>query len=498
VPAANSQRDALRLLVHSRHPIITIESSEEARIEALAFEVATELDIPFWTWSITQGLIRRGCEQPLYESEDPEKLLRNLAAIRGDGIYLLKDFARYLAHDKILRHVRELAASFREVRRSLIISAPVLNVPPELEDDAVRFPLELPGPEILLRVVQLALAELQPQHRFRQELNGEGLRQLAQSLCGLTSDEARRTLARCVLARNRCDAQTVADVLEAKRDSLRQEGTLAYLKSDDSFASVAGLNTLKQWLARRREALTPEGAAFGLEPPKGILVMGVQGCGKSLCAKAVAGEWKLQLARFDAGTLYDKFIGESEKRLRKSLEVAEKLAPLVLWMDELEKAFSATSASADVDAGLSQRLLATFLTWLQDRKPGVFIVATSNNISVLPPELLRKGRFDEIFFVDLPGHDARCQLYDIHLRRRGRDPQQFELEKLAAASEGFSGAEVEQSIVAALYTAFSRRQQLSTEVLLEELRQTHPLSVTRREDIARLRAWARDRAVSAD
>jgi SpoVK/Ycf46/Vps4 family AAA+-type ATPase len=311
-------------------------------------------------------------------------------------------------------------------------------------------------------------------------------------------DEARRTLAKCILERNKVDSRTASDVLEAKRDALRQEGTLTYLKADTNFADVADLRAMKEWLQKRRGALSVEGQRFGLEPPKGVLITGVQGCGKSLCAKAVAGEWSLQLARFDAGALYDKFIGESEKRLRKSLETAEKLAPIILWIDEIEKGFAATGSSADVDAGLTQRILATLLTWLQDRQPGVFLVATSNNIHALPPELLRKGRFDEIFFVDLPDAGARAELFKIHLKRRGRDSAGFDLAALASACEGFSGAEVEQAIVSALYTAFSKQQQLSTEIVVAECHATRPLSVTRREDVERLRDWARERAVPAN
>jgi len=496
-PAAD-KRDELRLLINSHHPIITFECSEESRIENLAADVAAELDVPFFGWSVTSGLVRRGTAQPIYETEDPEKALGNIAAMRGDAIFLLKDFARYLEQDRILRRTRELAASFREVRRSLLISAPVLKMPPELEDEAVPFRLELPDALLLLKVVQATIAELGAQATLKVELNQDGLQQLARNLAGLTMDEARRTVARCLLARSRVDAQSITDVLEAKRALLQQQGVLEYLRIDASFADVAGLGNLKEWLHKRRGALTPEGKRFGLEPPKGVLIIGVQGCGKSLSAKAVAGEWKLQLARLDAGSLYDKYIGESEKRLRRSLEIAQQLAPLVLWIDEIEKGFAATTSSADVDAGLSQRILATFLTWLQDRESGVFIVATSNDVSALPPELLRKGRFDEIFFVDLPDAAARQELFRIHLKRRGRELAQFDLVALAAASEGFSGAEIEQAIVSGMYTAFSQNQQLSTDVLLGELRATRPLSVTRHESIAALREWARDRAVAAN
>ncbi len=495
---APDKRDELRLLVNSRHPIISVETSEEKRIEDLLCDVAAELDIPFFTWTVTQGLLRKGTDQAMYETEDPEKMLGNMAKMRGDGIYLLKDFARYLDQDRLLRRLRELAASFREAKRSIVLSAPVLKLPAELDDDAVPFRIELPDDVLLLKVVQATIAEFGMQARIKVELDQAGLKQVAQNLSGLTMDEARRTLAKCILERNKVDARTVSDVLEAKRGALRQEGTLTYLKAEASFADVAGLHNLKEWLRKRRGALSAEGQKFGLEPPKGVLITGVQGCGKSLCAKAVAGEWSLQLARFDAGSLYDKFIGESEKRLRKSLEIAEKLAPLVLWIDEMEKGFAASGSSADVDAGLTQRILATFLTWLQDRKPGVFLVATSNNINALPPELLRKGRFDEIFFVDLPDAEARAELFKIHLKKRGRDPASFDLAAVASASEGFSGAEVEQAIVSALYTAFSKQAQLSTEILVAECHATRPLSVPRREEVERLRGWARERAVPAN
>jgi AAA+ superfamily predicted ATPase len=492
------KRDELRLLVNSRHPIITIETSEERRVEQLIGEVAAELDIPFLLWTVTTGLLRRGTDQPMYDTDDPWKALGTIAAMRGDGIFLLKDFVRYLEQDKILRRVRELAASFREVRRSLVLSAPVVKLPPELEDEAVGFHLELPDANQLQRIAMAAIAEVGTQQRVKNELDQAGLRQLAQNLSGLTLEEARRLLAKCVLRRGKVDAALLTEVLEAKRAYLRQEGVVEYLKVEQSFADVAGLQNLKEWLRKRRGALTPEGRQFGLDPPKGLLITGVQGCGKSLCAKAVAGEWALPLARLDAGALYDKYIGESEKRLRKSLEVVEQLAPVVLWIDEIEKGFAATGASADVDAGLTQRILATFLTWLQDRAGGVFIAATSNNISALPPELLRKGRFDEIFFVDLPGAGAREELFRIHLKRRGRASAGFDFGALAAASEGFSGAEIEQVIVAGLYTAFAQQGTLTTEILLAELRSTRPLSVTRAEDVAALRAWARERAVPAN
>jgi len=325
-----------------------------------------------------------------------------------------------------------------------------------------------------------------------------GIQQIAKNLSGLPYAEAMRTLRLCVLSQGKADAPLLDAVLDAKREVLRGDGLLETVRRDASFADIAGLQRLREWLGKRKSALTPEGQKFGLVPPKGILITGVQGCGKSLAAKAVAGEWGFELARLDAGALYDKFIGESEKRLRKALDLAQKMAPLVLWIDEIEKAFASAGSSGDADAGLSQRLLATLLTWMQDRESGVFLAATSNNISALPPEMLRKGRFDEIFFVDLPNPTTREALFALHLKKRGRDSDRFDLQKLSAASNGFSGAEIEQAIASGLYTAFAAKQQLTTDILLSELKSTQPLSVTRSEDIAVIREWAHTRAVPAD
>lgn len=497
VARPSKKKDELRLLINSRYPLIAVETSEESRVEELLRDIASELAISLFVWSVTTGLGRLD-GAPIYHTEDPDAAIASIALIKGDALFMLKDFARYCEQDKTCRRLRELAEGFRDARRSIIISGPSLKLPAELENDAIVFRLDLPDAALLLQVVNQTLAETARQSPFKIELDAAGLSQLAQALQGLTRDEAHRTLAKCLLARERADAALVADVLEAKRQILRQDGVLEYVKVSSNFSDIAGLASLKKWLEKRRGALTVEGRNFGLEPPKGILITGVQGCGKSMAAKAIASEWKLELAKLDAGALYDKYVGESEKRLHKALGVAEQLAPIVLWIDEIEKGFAATGAGSDVDGGLSQRLLATFLTWLQDRQSGVFIAATSNNLSLLPPELLRKGRFDEIFFVDLPDAHARAALFEIHLRKRGRDPAPFDLQALAVASDGFSGAEIEQSIVAALYTAFAQKQQLSTAIVLAELHTTRPLSVTRAEDIAALRNWARDRAVPAD
>jgi ATP-dependent 26S proteasome regulatory subunit len=496
-PSRPNKHDELRLLVNSRHPIITLETPEEERVEQLLLEVAAELAVPLYTWSVTAGLAKAH-GAPIYNTDNPEQALANVALIQGDAIFLLKDFARYCENDRVCRRLRELAEKFRAERRSIVITAAALQLPPDLRGDSVPFQLGLPTADELLPGVKNVLAEMNRTQQIPFALDIAGIAQLAQNLVGLPQEEAMRALRMCILARRRVDAGLLDAVLDAKRDALRSDGLLETVRRDASFADVAGLKRLREWIAKRKSALTPEGRRFGLEPPKGILITGVQGCGKSLAARSVAGEWGYEMARLNAGALYDKFIGESEKNLQKALELAQKLAPMVLWIDEIEKAFASAGSSGDADAGLSQRLLATLLTWMQDRESGVFLAATSNNISALPPEMLRKGRFDEIFFVDLPSAEVRCALFALHLKKRGRDVAIFDLPSLAAASEGFSGAEIEQAIVAGLYTAFSQKQQLTTEILVAEIRGTQPLSVTRAEDIQAIRDWAKTRAVPAD
>ncbi|HMD06662.1 MAG TPA: AAA family ATPase [Candidatus Acidoferrum sp.] len=495
--AKPNKHDELRLLVNSRHPIITVETPEEERFEQMLLDVAMELGVPFYEWSVTAGLAKfHGAA--IYNTEQPEQALANIPLIQGDAIFLLKDFGRYCDNDRICRHLRDLAEKFRTVRRAIVISAASMQLPAELAAEAAPFQLGLPTAEELLPGVKRVVAEISREQNIPVSLDFAGIGQAARNLAGLSEEEAIRTLRMCILARGHADTGLLDDVLDAKRKALKSDGLIETVRRDASFSDVAGLKRLREWIAKRKSALTPEGQRFGLVPPKGILITGVQGCGKSLAARAVAGEWGFELARLDAGALYDKFVGESEKKLHKALELAQKLAPIVLWIDEIEKAFASAGSSGEADAGLSQRLLATMLTWMQDRESGVFLAATSNNITVLPPEMMRKGRFDEIFFVDLPNIEVRAALFGLHLKKRGRDARSFDLAKLAAGSNGFSGAEIEQVIVAGLYTAFAQKQQLTTEILLAEIRATQPLSVTRAEEVESIRQWAKTRAAPAD
>lgn len=489
--------DALVLLINSRTPIVTIETNEEERIADLLTMSATKLGVPLYVWSVTEGLARLG-GAGIYGSDQPEQALANVAQIAGDAIFWLKDFARYCDNDRISRRLRDLADRFRTSRRSIVISSASIALPPELACETAAFEIGYPTADELLVGVRNVLADASLNGHSSATLDATTKMELARSLVGLAEQEAMRTLRKSLLLRGKADAGLIATVLAAKREALRADGLLTPERSDTSFADVAGLQHLRNWVDKRRNALTAEGQHFGLVPPKGVLITGVQGCGKSLAARAIAGEWRVELARLDAGALYDKFIGESEKNLHRVFEVAQKLSPVVLWIDEIEKAFASAGTSGEADAGLSQRLLAALLTWMQDRESGVFLVATSNNITTLPPEMIRKGRFDEIFFVDLPNAAERAALFALHLRKRQRDPALFDIASLSAASDRFSGAEIEAAILSGLYTAFDRKQQLTNEILLGELKATQPLSVTRAEEVEAIREWARTRAVPAN
>lgn len=495
MPPPNPCKD-IALLVDSEYPLIYLETWEETRATEILGLVAQDLNIPFYIWSVTTGFARAG-GAPIYNTQDPHQALATISSMNGDGLYMLRDFHKYLDQDVVVRKLRDLAGAFRRGKRSVVITSPVITIPVELEKDTARYTLSLPDAATLNALVTVTISDLSDRHRIFIGLPPEMTGEVVASLGGLTCDEARRILTQAVLQADRYDVATIDRIREAKGAFIKDQGVLEFIKVEDGLESVGGLSRLKEWLRKRRGAMTPEATHFGLEPPKGILITGMPGCGKSLCAKAVACEWKMQLLRFDSSTLYDKYIGESEKNLRKSLKVAEAVAPAVLWIDEIEKMFPQSSLTSDADGGVSLRIFGTFLNWMQERKSRVFVVATANNITILPPEFLRKGRFDEIFFVDLPSQEERRSIFQIQLIRHKQDQANFDLAQLAAATEGFSGSEIEQAISSSLYSAFSQKTGLSTEIIRKEIASTFPLSSTMRERLTDLREWARERAVPA-
>jgi hypothetical protein len=487
----------LELLVKSRYPLIAIQTWEEDRLTNALQYVGARLKLHVYEWTIGSAIRRRGMVTDTGDNgpQTPVDALRAVASL-GDGIFHMKDLHRFLGEPPVVRRLLDLAPTLEHDRRSIVVSATHVTLPAELEKRAAFFRLELPTLDELRSAAKRVVDDLRRDHRIAVELTPAEFEQLIDRLRGMTLFEAEHALTRTILRDSALNRDDLAAIVDMKRELLAKDGLLDYIPVEATLGAVGGFASLKAWLAKRRRAFTPEAKSFGIVPPKGILLCGVQGCGKTLAAKAVAHDWALPLLKMEPGRLYDKFIGESEKNFDKVLALAEGMAPCVLLIDEIEKGFASVS-SAESDAGLSRRLFGRLLGWLQDRKAPVFVVATSNAIDQLPPEMIRKGRFDEIFFIDLPTAAERKDIFAIHLGKRERDPARFDLDALAAAADGFSGAEIEQAVVSALYTAFAASSEVTTEILVGELRATRPLSVTRREDIAELRAWAADRAVPA-
>jgi hypothetical protein len=549
--------DRLKVLINSSTPIVVMETSEEMHAISLVRAACAELNMATFEWSIADGLLRSGTNTPpeppktaqqgvattiwnqgsralsqartalspsgsegdklaramissmgesapgtsggsIYNTREPVQALANMETMTVEAVYILKDFHRHMDDPVVVRRLRDVGQKFAANRKTVVITAPELTVPPELTTLVEYFDLPLPDRDRLREMIHDTFTRLSKTYTLKLQLDAAGVDAMSANLRGLSEEEAERAISQALVRRYALCPESVTDVLEAKKQLLRHSGMLEFIQAEDNMASVGGLENLKHWLSQRRGAWEDSAREFGLEPPRGMIVLGVQGCGKSLCARAVAGEWKLPLVKFDTSAVYDKYIGETEKRIRKVFQVAEGLAPCVLWIDELEKVFAGSGPdSASADAGVSSRLLASFLSWMQDRKAAVFVAATCNNVSVLPPELIRKGRFDELFFVDLPNKAERKQIFSIQLARRKRNPAEFDLEKVAAAAKGYSGAEIDAAVQGALYAAYSEKKPLTTLSLVDALAQTVPLSVTRAEEITPLRDWARARAVPA-
>src|SRR3989475_5917642 len=434
----------------------------------------------------------------IYNTLDPVQALATMETMTLEAVFVLKDFHRHVESPVVARRLRDVGQKFSANRRTLILTAPSISMPSELQSLVEYVDLPLPDPQRLWQLVEETFKRLSKAHTLQLKLDGSGVDAMAANLRGLTEEEAERAISQTLVARYALCPETITDVLEAKKELLRHSGMLEFIDTFENMASVGGLDNLKRWLAQRRGAWEDAAREFGLEPPRGVIILGVQGCGKSMCARAIAGEWKLPLVKFDTAAVFDKYIGETEKRIQKVFRVAEGLAPCVLWIDELEKVLAGSGPySASVDAGVSSRILAAFLGWMQERKAPVFVAATCNNVTALPPELIRKGRFDELFFLDLPNQSERKQIFAIQLNRRKRNPSEFDLDRIAAAAKGYSGAEIDAAVQTALYAAYSSKQPLSVQALLDALKGTVPLSTTRAEDIQALREWARTRAVPA-
>jgi hypothetical protein len=527
-----SPGERLKVLLNSSTPIVIMETVEEVRAVQLVRCASAELGLPVFEWNIADGLTRSGSNMPVIpnsapsnsmlslrdqgqravaaasaaleqaqtigNTREPAQVLAHLATMTIESVVILKDFHRHLDDPVVVRRLRDVAQRFCSNRHTLILTGTAVPLPPELESLVEYLQLPLPDAARLQQIVEDTFTTLAKTHSLKRKLDSTGVHAAAENLRGLTEEEAERAVSQAIIAHYGLVPEIITDVLEAKKSLLRHSGLLEFIDVPEKFAAVGGLENLKRWLQQRAGAWEESAHTFGLEPPRGVIILGVQGCGKSMCARAIAGEWQLPLVKFDNAAVFDKYIGETEKRIKKMFQVAEQLAPAVLWIDELEKVFAGSGASSSSsDAGVSSHVLASFLSWMQDRTAPVFIAATSNNVTALPPELIRKGRFDELFFVDLPNLADRRAILAIQLKCHKQDPGRFDLDRVAVTAKGYSGAEMDAAIQTAMYAAFSGKSQVTTDSLLLAFQSTVPLSITRAEEIQMLRQWAQRRAVAA-
>lgn len=481
----------LELVFRSRIPIVVIETREESRALDLLKSLRTRLGQPLYRWSITEGLVSLEFDLSIENDyTEPPEILKHIKQASRPGIYVLIDFHPFLNEPLHVRLLKDIVQANRDNGQTVVLLSHNLTIPDELKNHTAQFELSLPDQNSIDSIIRDTARQWVKDHGGQKvKTDPEVYSRLIQNLSGLTATEVRRLAHNVIYDDGAIRDNDLPQLMQAKYQLLNKDGILHFEYETERFADVGGFQRLKQWLEQRRAAFLQQ--ARGLDMPRGILLLGIQGGGKSLAAKASAGIWGIPLLRFDVAALYNKYHGETERNLRESLKAAETMAPCVLWIDEIEKALG----DADSDGGTSKRVLGTLLTWMAEKTRPVFLVATANDIQSLPPELVRKGRFDEVFFVDLPDLATRRQIFEIHLRKREHDPLYFSLVELARACEGFSGAEIEQVVVAGLYAAHAQQSPLDDQHLREAIEQTRPLSVLMAEKIAGLREWARERTV---
>ena len=487
-----SSKAEIEDLIRARYSLIQVISPEETRVEESLRKLCVEREMRLEVWSITEGFKTIANGQGTRDVKDPMKAIDHVLRAEGRALFVLRDFHPFLKEPAVVRRLRDAATELRKSKKSLIMLSPVLKIPPELEKSvSAVVDWELPNRGEIEGAARKVLPSLPAATQQVIESDPSFIERVVEGALGLTLVEAENVFAKSAVRTHTFDLETI---LEEKKQIIRKSGLLEYYEHREEFSDVGGMEILKDWLVKRRSAFGSRAKYYGLPLHKGILLIGVPGTGKSLTAKAVGALWQMPLLRLDVGKIFGGLVGSSEENIRSVIKTAEAIAPAILWIDELEKGFSGTQSSGQTDGGTTSRVFGTFITWLQEKTSPVFVIATANNVMSLPPELLRKGRFDEIFFCDLPDREDRRSIIDIHLRKKKRDPGQFDMDKLIEATVDFSGAELEQAVVAALYDAFDTGNDLSTEGLVNTLRDIVPLAITMREQIEQMREWARTRA----
>ena len=483
-------------LIKSRVPLIIIETRDEKDVLLLITDIGKSMRTQVYGWDVIRGfsLLDNSGNIEGGNLLEPREVLLNIYNTSLKGIFILLDFHPYLENDRNIRLLKELASNAERLKQTIILVSAQIDLPNEIKHLSAKFELSFPDRDKIKHFIYQLVKKWQSEHPSQKVIVNETvLDAFINNLRGLSFSEIKR-LTYNALIDHAITKEDIPEIAKAKYNLLNKDNVLYYEHDTSSFADVGGLNNLKEWLEKRKQIFLSNTKEKIIDIPKGVLLLGVQGCGKSMAAKAVAGSWGVPLLRLDFGTLYNKFYGETERKIREALKMADRMAPCVLWIDEIEKGL----ASESNDSGTSKRVLGTLLTWMAERKSFVFLVATANDIQTLPPELLRKGRMDEIFFVDLPDQSIRKIIFEIHLKKRELDPSTFDLDLISTACEGFSGSEIEQVIVSGFYSTVGGYMKLTTEMILDEIRKTKPLSVVMAEKINMMREWAQDRTVPAN
>jgi SpoVK/Ycf46/Vps4 family AAA+-type ATPase len=496
------QMSELEVLIRARYPLIYVISWEEQRVSAHVSKIASKLGKNVFEWSINTGLVPAGTSIQSQKhrdaaTQDPLVALGNVIEHVEPALYVFKDFHPFLKSQNmsVIRRLREAASSLKSTYKTIIIVSPMFEMPPDLEKDLTIIDFDLPKEKDFAALLGRIIEEVKENPKLNVNIDTNMREQIVRALLGLSLSEGENVLAKTLVQQRGLNEKSLEVINSEKKQIIRKSGLLEYYDAEETMESVGGLDALKSWLMKRSVVFSDRARDFGLPAPKGVLLLGVQGCGKSLMAKTISNIWQLPLLRFDVGRVFGSLVGSSEQNMRRGIKVAESVAPVVFWIDEIDKAFRGSRGSqAATDAGTSSRVFSTFLTWLSEKKSPVFVVATANDVSMLPPELLRKGRFDEIFFVDLPSVQERKEIFRVHLAKRKIDIDKFDLDTLSRSAAGYSGAEIEEAIISAMFDAFYEKQQLSTERLINSLQQTVPLSKTMSEDVDNLRKWAVSRA----
>jgi SpoVK/Ycf46/Vps4 family AAA+-type ATPase len=488
---SEDQQKKVDVLIRARYPLIYITTWEEERVAVMLNALAVKAEKQLIIWSTTEGFSDFSGRKIDGEAVDPFAALTYITDYQRPAIFMLKDFHPFMKDPVVIRKLRDLKIHLSNLKKTCILVSPVLEVPIELEKMINVVDFNFPTLELLDTVLEGIIEPLKLNPRVDVSLTEEEREAVLKSALELTVDEAENVFAKSLVEVKRFDP---AIIIQEKEQIIRKSGILEYYHSNEHFDNIGGLEHLKEWLSIRNRGFTEKAREYGLPFPSGLMLIGIPGTGKSLTAQAVASLWKLPLLRFDVGKVFGGVVGESERNIRQAIKTAESVSPSILWIDEIEKGFAGVQSSNLTDAGTTSRVFGTFITWLQEKKKPVFVIATANNVNQLPPELMRKGRFDEIFFLDLPSPKEREDIFSIHIKKRGREIEKFDIRTLVGLSKGYSGAEIEQTLITAMFDAFSDDREVETTDIMNALEDMVPLSRLMKEDITSLRTWAQARA----